>query len=111
MSEMMDEIRIYRGYQINYDPPPIPVRDMDWHYHHEQFDGGEDAKDDRYGHAASPEDCMREIDLIEDGHEAVIYAQMGWEFCEYNTKSWFDLTDADRHRLIDNARDMIEAQK
>ena len=65
--EPTDQRISYRGYVITYDPPPVPVREWDWHFVHEQFDGAPDAGDYRCGDAASLTDCMCEIDLIEDG--------------------------------------------
>lgn len=56
----------YRGYTIYYDPPPIPIRDYDWHYEHDDYDGAEDAHDPRGGSTASVEDCKREIDNLEE---------------------------------------------
>lgn len=53
----------YRGFHIEYNPPPIPVRCCDWQWAHEDFDGPED---NRYGHAASLEAAKAEID---DWHE------------------------------------------
>ena len=53
----------YRGYVIEYDPPPIPVRLHDWTFAHEEFDGAPDSGDMRAGTAASLEDAKREIDL------------------------------------------------
>jgi hypothetical protein len=53
----------YRGYRIDYDPPPIPVRCCDWQFAHEDYDGPED---NRCGHAPSLEAAKAEIDIIED---------------------------------------------
>lgn len=50
----------YRGFRIDYDPPPIPVRDCDWHWTHEDYDGPED---NRYGHAPSLEAAKADIDF------------------------------------------------
>ena len=55
----------YRGYHIYYDPPPIPIRTMDWHFAHDDFDGAPDSADHRAGSAASAKDCKHEIDEIE----------------------------------------------
>src|SRR5258708_28381816 len=32
------EIR-YRRWAIHYDPPPIPTRNCDWHFEHDDYDG------------------------------------------------------------------------
>ncbi|BAK66849.1 hypothetical protein SLG_21740 [Sphingobium sp. SYK-6] len=60
----MSAIR-YGDWHIQYDPPPIPVRTMDWHYWHDDFDGADDACDNRYGSVASLEAAMDEIDDYE----------------------------------------------
>ncbi len=57
---------IYRGWHINYDPPPIPVRCCDWQFWHDDFDGSEDSGDRRCGSAASLEAAKAEIDLYQD---------------------------------------------
>lgn len=49
----------YRGYHIYYDPPPIPVRTMDWGYTHEEYDGPED---NRCGRVATEQACKDAID-------------------------------------------------
>ena len=56
----------YRNYTIYYDPPPIPLRTMDWHFVHRDFDGAEDAGDNRCGSAPSEQECRDEIDALED---------------------------------------------
>jgi len=56
----------YRGYRITYDPPPIPTRDHDWHYCHDDYDGAPDSNDNRWGHACSLEEAKREIDMLID---------------------------------------------
>lgn len=52
----------YRGYVIEYDPPPIPGPTFDWQYTHKDYDGPEDK---RHGYSASVEACKAEIDDIE----------------------------------------------
>ena len=54
----------YRGFTIEYNPPPIPVRCCDWQFWHDDYDGAEDANDNRCGSAASLEDAKLEIDMI-----------------------------------------------
>lgn len=56
----------YRGYHIQYDPPPIPIRNADWQFHHDDYDGAEDSRDPRCGFAASEAECREQIDWIED---------------------------------------------
>lgn len=58
----------YRGYAIEYDPPPIPVRGLDWVWCiADGYDGAVDSNDPRCGRAASIEDCLSAIDeLIEE---------------------------------------------
>ena len=53
----------YRGYVIEYAPPPIPVRIHDWSFVHEDYDGAPDSNDCRQGTAASVWDAKREIDF------------------------------------------------
>ncbi len=53
----------YRGWQIQFDPPPIPIRSMDWHFVHLNYDGPEDS---RCGHAESFQACKDAIDERED---------------------------------------------
>lgn len=65
----------YRGWTISYDPPPIPVRDMDWHFIHPDFDASWEGEEDGYvsnglaGYGASVEDCKAQIDDIEEGRQ------------------------------------------
>lgn len=59
----------YRGYTIEYRPPPIPLRDCDWEYVHQDYDGGPwdsygPPMDDRCGWAASLEDAKRAVDEL-----------------------------------------------
>lgn len=70
---MTDIETTYRGYTIHYDPPPIPFRGCDWHFTHQDYDGGYyDAEgsvcegDPRHGSAASAQACRDEIDAMED---------------------------------------------
>lgn len=51
---------MYRGFEIYFDPPPIPTRACDWHYVHKDYDGPED---NRCGSGASFREC---VDLIND---------------------------------------------
>ena len=61
----------YRGFHIWFDPPPIPVREYDWHYQHESFDGAPDGGDHRYGHCADCAACQRDIDdMLDDDEDA-----------------------------------------
>ena len=53
----------YRNYTISYNPPPIPIRTMDWEFSHKDYDGPED---NRCGHAGSLDEAMAEIDYLED---------------------------------------------
>lgn len=52
----------YRQFRIGYDPPPIPVRDFDWYFVHEDYDGAPDSGDSRCGYAASKLAAMGEVD-------------------------------------------------
>lgn len=52
-------------WHIYFEPPPIPCRNSDWHFYHDDYDGAPDANDMRAGHAESYEGCLREIAEIE----------------------------------------------
>lgn len=57
----------YRGYTISYDPPPIPIRTMDWHWCSENFDAEQESDGTWHsnglcGHSASLEEAKRDID-------------------------------------------------
>ncbi|HUT77157.1 MAG TPA: hypothetical protein VM285_05700 [Polyangia bacterium] len=57
----------WRGYLIEHDPPPIPVRAFDYAWWHADFDGapnevGEGPADDRHGHSATLELAKAAID-------------------------------------------------
>lgn len=54
---------------ITYDPPPIPARELDWHFRHDDYDGAPDAFDHRSGHAPSFFDAVCQIDAIEADQE------------------------------------------
>ena len=61
----------YKQYTIYYDPPPIPLRSCDWHFVHDDYDGGpehsgDNPTDDRCGDGPTKEDCMRQIDELEE---------------------------------------------
>jgi hypothetical protein len=53
----------YRGYVIEYDPPPVPFRDMDWRWQHDDYDG---PGDDRIGFSPSLAEARQEIDDLEN---------------------------------------------
>ncbi len=57
---------MYGDWRIYYDPPPIPSRNCDWHYVHDDFDGAPDAGDNRYGSCATAAECRDEIDAYEE---------------------------------------------
>ena len=59
----------YRGYAIEYDPPPIPVRCCDWRFAADGFDGAPDSKDARSGSAETLEDAKEQIDTLIDEEE------------------------------------------
>ena len=56
----------YGNWEISYNPPPIPFRGFDWQFSHKDFDGAEDACDDRHGAASSLEAAL---DWIDDWEE------------------------------------------
>lgn len=55
----------YGSWIITYDPPPIPLRTLDWTYVHEDYDGAEDSGDRRLGYAPDIATCIVEINEIE----------------------------------------------
>jgi hypothetical protein len=60
----------YRDYILWCDPPPIPIRCMDYHYAHDDYDGapnepGGPPADNRCGSATSIEACREAIDELE----------------------------------------------
>jgi hypothetical protein len=62
----------YGDWTIYFDPPPIPIRTMDWHFTHSNFDASYEGGEDGWtgnglsGSAASAEACKREINDIEE---------------------------------------------
>lgn len=60
----------FGAWHIYFEPPPIPCRNSDWHFYHEDYDGAPDANDGRAGHAESVDGCLREIREIEEWEEA-----------------------------------------
>lgn len=62
----------YGEWTITYDPPPIPVRTMDWSFVHSNFDASYEGEEDGWvgnglcGSAESVEACKREIAEIEE---------------------------------------------
>jgi len=59
----------YRGWLISFDFPPIPCRQFDWSATHPDYDGAEDANDDRVVHGATRDAVIAEIDawIAENG--------------------------------------------
>jgi hypothetical protein len=53
--------RFYRGYHIEYDPPPIPDRRFDYGFSHVEYGG---PGDPRCGRARSVEEAKSEIDML-----------------------------------------------
>lgn len=60
----------YRGWLISYDYPPIPCRNFDWSATHPDYDGAEDANDNRHVAASTREGVMAEIDAWHAENEA-----------------------------------------
>lgn len=70
------QITHYRGYIIRYAPPPIPIRTSDWQFEHDDYDPtpyeiGGPPGDHRAGYGASIEDCMAQIDELEDDEDLI----------------------------------------
>lgn len=57
-----NEVR-HGPWTITFDPPPIPIRTLDWEWFHDDYDGPPDW---RCGRAASVEDALAEIAERED---------------------------------------------
>lgn len=53
----------YKGYEIEYDPKPIPNRSADYTFTHEDYDGVDDL---RIGYAESIKGAKADIDMIEE---------------------------------------------
>lgn len=59
------------AWTIFYDPPPVPVRTMDYGFAHDDFDASWEGEEDGYvsnglaGRGASVEDCLAQIADIE----------------------------------------------
>lgn len=64
VSKLSDSHFMYRDYQVQYEPPPVPSRDYDWCFAHDDFDGAPDSGDARCGYAKSADDCFTAIDEI-----------------------------------------------
>lgn len=56
----------YGPWRIYFDPPPIPTRNCDWQFYHEDFDGAPDSGDRRCGSASSFAAALNECDEMED---------------------------------------------
>lgn len=54
----------HRGWTISFDYPPIPCRDFDWSATHPDYDGAEDASDDRVVHGRTRDDVIAAIDAF-----------------------------------------------
>lgn len=52
----------YRGWNVHFDPPPIPSRQFDWQATHPDYDGAEDAEDNRICVGGSRAEVQAEID-------------------------------------------------
>lgn len=52
----------YRDFIITFDPPPIPIRTMDWHAVHKDYDGTPDGFDLRLFIGPTEADCKEQVD-------------------------------------------------
>lgn len=57
----MDNVTRYREFEI-YPASVSYSKDTDWQWVHKDYDGAEDARDDRCGYGSSIEDCKLQID-------------------------------------------------
>jgi len=62
----------YGPWRITFDPPPIPSRNCDWHFVHEDYDAelidGTWHGSGHSGSCASFADALNECDAFEDDH-------------------------------------------
>jgi len=63
----------YRDYHIRYNPKPIPMRNCDWDFVHDEYDGPED---NRCGYAESIDAVLKEIDELEGEPEDEVLKEM-----------------------------------
>lgn len=62
----------YGPWTIYFDPPPIPARECDWHFEHDNFDASYEGEEDGWvsnglaGSCASFADALNECDEMED---------------------------------------------
>lgn len=67
---VVNEVR-HGPWRIFYDPPPIPARNCDWGFAHDDFDASYEGEEDGWvsnglgGRGASVEDCLSQIADIE----------------------------------------------
>lgn len=52
----------YRGWNVSFDPPPIPTRVFDWEATHPDYDGAPDGNDSRIAYGASRREVQSAID-------------------------------------------------
>jgi hypothetical protein len=64
----MSAAETYRGWEIHFEYPPIPVRDFDWQASHKDYDGAPDANDNRLVHGSTLEAVKAEIDAWIEEH-------------------------------------------
>lgn len=98
VNEMTRDI-VIGPWRISYDPPPIPTRNCDWHFVHEDYDGAPDGRPDRRaGSAATPAACIYEI------------IRLGEEQAEERYEQWraFERSRKDREYELDALRAEIE---
>ena len=57
---------IHGKWTIYLDRTPLPLRQFDWAFVHDDYDGAPDGNDNRCGRAASPEACIEAILEMED---------------------------------------------
>jgi hypothetical protein len=71
----------YGLWSICFDRPPIPVRNCDWSFSHENFDASWEGEEDGYvtnglsGYGASVEDCKAQIADIEEDRDMPLTAE------------------------------------
>lgn len=73
----------YGRWFIHYDPPPIPARNMDWHFVHDNYDASWEGEEDGWvsnglgGSCGSFVDALNECDEMEDEDPSLSRAKGG----------------------------------
>lgn len=82
---------VYRGFEIWHMRTSVPPTEGDWEFSHVDYDGAEDANDDRLGSGCSVDDCKSQIDamLDEGGTPPDFAAQTADPMTPEQAHEWF----------------------